>query len=67
MFDEVTGETGTLRRTVSDIVLRLTYRYELEHLLARTGFTTRVLYGDYESSPYEDESERLICVAAALA
>ena len=67
MFDEVDGETGTLRRIVSDIVLRLTYRYELEHLLARTGFTTRVLYGDYESSPYEDESERLICLAAALA
>jgi SAM-dependent methyltransferase len=67
LFDEVHGETGTFRRTISDIVLRLTYRYELEHLLARTGFTTRVLYGDYESSPYEDESERLICVAAALA
>ncbi len=67
LFDEVTGETGTLRRTVSDIVLRLTYRYELEHLLARTGFTVRSLYGDYESSPYDDESERLICLAAALA
>ncbi len=67
LFDEINGETGTLRRTVSDIVLRLIYRYELEHLLARTGFTTKVLYGDYESSPYEDESERLICIASALA
>jgi len=67
LFDEVDGESGTFRRTVSDIVLRLTYRYELEHLLARTGFTARALYGDYESSPYEDESERLICIAAALA
>jgi SAM-dependent methyltransferase len=67
LFDEVDAETGAFRRTVSDIVLRLTYRYELEHLLARTGFTARSLYGDYESSPYEDESERLICLAAALA
>lgn len=67
LFDEVYGESGAFRRTVTDIVLRLTYRYELDHLLARTGFTARSLYGDYESSPYEDESERLICIAAALA
>ncbi|MGH2391285.1 MAG: class I SAM-dependent methyltransferase [Chloroflexota bacterium] len=67
LFDEVDGESGAFRRTLSDIVLRLTYRYELEHLLGRAGFTTHALYGDYESSPYEDESERLICIAAALA
>ena len=67
LFDEVDNRAGSFRRIVSDIVLRLTYRYELEHLLARTGFTARALYGDYESAPYEDESERLICSATALA
>ncbi|HEY8286889.1 MAG TPA: class I SAM-dependent methyltransferase [Chloroflexota bacterium] len=67
LFDEVDNRTGLFHRTSADIVLRLTYRYELEHLLARTGFTTRALYGDYESSPYEDDSERLICSCAAFA
>ncbi|MGH2409587.1 MAG: hypothetical protein ACRDGS_04360, partial [Chloroflexota bacterium] len=67
LFDEVDNRTGLFHRTSADIVLRLTYRYELEHLLARTGFTARTLYGDYESSPYEDDSERLICACTALA
>lgn len=66
LFDEVENESCTFRRTAADIVLRLTYRYELEHLLARTGFTPRALYGDYESSAYDDESERLICLGTAL-
>jgi len=67
LFDEVDNHTGLFRRTSADIVLRLTYRYELEHLLARTGFTARALYGDYESSPYEDDCERLLCACTALA
>lgn len=66
-FDEVDGESGTLRRTVVEVSLRLTYRYELELLLGRSGFAIRSLYGGYDSAPYEDESERLICLATALA
>lgn len=66
-FDETEAQGGTLRRTVAEVTLRLIYRYELELLLARTGFSIRQLYGDYESTPYDDESDRLICVAAAFA
>ncbi|HWE60206.1 MAG TPA: class I SAM-dependent methyltransferase [Chloroflexota bacterium] len=66
-FDEVDSASQTVRRTIAEITLRLLYRYELELLLTRTGFALRGLYGDYQSSPYDDESERLICVAAALA
>ena len=66
-FDEVDGESGSIRRTVVEVALRLTYRYELELLLGRSGFAIRALYGGYDSAPYEDESDRLICLAAALA
>jgi len=66
-FDEVDGESGSLRRTLVDVTLRLTYRYELELMLARSGFAIRALYGGYDSAPYADESDRLICLAAALA
>jgi len=65
-FDETDRLSGQLRRSVSEVMLRLIYRFELELLLARAGFSIRHLYGDYESSPFDDESERLICVAAAL-
>jgi SAM-dependent methyltransferase len=66
-FDEVSGAGGPVQRTTAEVLLRLIYRYELELLLARTGFAVRRLYGDYQSGPYEDGSERLICIAAALA
>jgi SAM-dependent methyltransferase len=66
-FDETDAATGLLCRTVAEVTLRLTYRFELELLLARTGFAIKHLYGDYESSPYDDDSERLLCLASALA
>jgi hypothetical protein len=59
--------TGIVRRSISEVLLRLTYRFELELLLARTGFAVKYVYGDYESAPYDDDSERLICVGSALA
>jgi SAM-dependent methyltransferase len=66
-FDESEGQGQPVRRTISNVTLRLTFRYELELLLARSGFAVRSLYGDYDSAPYHDDSERLICVATALA
>ena len=65
-FDEM-DSAGSLRRSIADVTLRLTYRFELELLLARSGFAVRNLYGDYEGEPYSDESERMICEALALA
>jgi hypothetical protein len=49
------------------VVLRLIYRFELELLLARSGFAVRDLFGDYESEPYGEGSERLLALATALA
>jgi SAM-dependent methyltransferase len=66
-FDEAPSDGGPLHRSIADVSLRLIYRYELEHLLHRAGFSVKSLYGDYESGPYEDDSERLICIASALA
>jgi SAM-dependent methyltransferase len=65
-FDEVSQSTGQIRRTTSNVLLRLIYRYELELLLHRAGFSVRSLYGDYESSPFDDDSERLLGVGVAL-
>ena len=44
--------------------LRYAYRFELEHLLARAGFTLVALYGDVNRAPYGDDSPDMIFVAA---
>jgi SAM-dependent methyltransferase len=33
-------------------LVRYYYRYEVEHLLARTGFKTAAVYGDFDKSPF---------------
>jgi hypothetical protein len=63
IYDESDGEGRVTRRTMR-FTLRWLYRYELEHLLARAGFTLRNLYGSYELDEYGSGSPRLIAVAS---
>jgi len=44
--------------------LRYFFRYELEHLLARSGFRLEALYGNFDASPLRDDSPEMIFVAA---
>ncbi len=63
IYDESDSEGRVTRRTMR-FTLRWLYRYELEHLLARAGFTLRNLYGSYELDEYGNGSPRLIAVAS---
>jgi SAM-dependent methyltransferase len=63
IYDEVDGQ-GRLSRSTMRFTLRWLYRYELEHLLARAGFTLRNIYGNYELADYGTGSPRLIAVAS---
>jgi ubiquinone/menaquinone biosynthesis C-methylase UbiE len=45
--------------------LRWFYRYELEHLLARAGFTDVTIYGGYDRRPWRPEGETVIVARAA--
>ncbi len=60
---EITEADGTTRRLSETFPMRFVFRYELEHLLARTGFRIVTLYGDYDRSPFVDESLGMIVVA----
>jgi len=63
-IDEEVGEDGTaLSRAYRDLVLRIIYRFEMEHLLARAGFEIEALYGDCERSELTDASPELVFVA----
>jgi SAM-dependent methyltransferase len=60
---EIIEADGATRRLTETFPMRLLYRYELEHLLARCGFRIVALYGDYDRSAFSDESLGLIVVA----
>ncbi len=60
---EILEAHGATRRLTETFPMRLLFRYELEHLLARSGFRTLALYGDYDRSPFAEESLGMIVVA----
>ncbi len=48
----VTESDGRTHRVVHSFRLRHLFRFEAEHLLARSGFLVEQLYSDYDRSPY---------------
>jgi SAM-dependent methyltransferase len=65
MIFRVRHADGKEERLVMAWTLRYFFRYEVEHLLARCGFRLEAVYGDFDSSPLEDESPEMIFVATA--
>ncbi|MFV9507888.1 MAG: class I SAM-dependent methyltransferase [Oscillochloridaceae bacterium umkhey_bin13] len=63
LYDETDAEGRLTRRTMR-FTMRWLYRFELEHLLARAGFTLRNLYGSYDLDEFGSGSPRLIAVAS---
>ena len=66
MTYEIIEADGTTRRLTERFPMRYLFRHELEHLLARSGFATETLYGDYDRSPFGDDSPELIVVARPI-
>jgi len=60
---EVTEPNGSTWTRAETFPIRFVFRYEVEHLLARAGFVITALYGDYDRSPFADESLGMILVA----
>ena len=48
----VTDASGATQRSVHAFRMRYLFRYEVEHLLARTGFVVEQLYAGYDRSAY---------------
>jgi ubiquinone/menaquinone biosynthesis C-methylase UbiE len=61
--DEIDGDGQVLKRTYRPLTLRWIYRYEFEHLLARSGFDLESLYGTFDRRPLGDEPAELIWIA----
>jgi hypothetical protein len=63
LYDEI-DPTGLITRRTMRFTMRWFYRYEIEHLLARAGFSLRAVYGSYDLDEYVTGSPRLIIVAS---
>jgi len=46
-----------------EVRLHVVFRFEMEHLLARTGFTVEAVYGDFHRNELRDDSSDMIWVA----
>ena len=62
---EIIGEDGTVRDREETVPKRLhcVFRFEMEHLLERTGFKVDALYGDFSRQALRDTSSEMIWVA----
>jgi ubiquinone/menaquinone biosynthesis C-methylase UbiE len=73
---EMTTQKVTIRATVdayegerladtteNEMVVRMVYRFEMEHLLSRAGFEVESLFGDFDERPLEEGSSEMIWVA----
>lgn len=60
---DVTYPDGRRERLVQPLSMRYFYRYEVEHLLALCGFRVAELYGNFDRSPFRDDSPEMVFVA----
>lgn len=59
----VTDTAGATTRIVHEFPMRYYFRFELEHLLVRSGFQVESLFGNFDQSPFTDSSPEMIVIA----
>lgn len=62
VYDRI-GDEGLVYRRLVPIRLRYTMAAEMRLLLSQAGFGPVDLYGDYDFTPYDEDSPRLLAVA----
>ena len=64
IYDVSAPNGGPVHRTVSQANYHYRYPHQLELLLQEAGYTLLNLWGDYDQSPYDETSHRLLALAA---
>ncbi|MBZ5635322.1 MAG: class I SAM-dependent methyltransferase [Acidobacteriia bacterium] len=54
---------GNTTRMVQEFPMRYYFRFELEHLLVRSGFQIESLFGSFDKSPFTDSSPDMFVIA----
>jgi len=61
--EQLDDDGAVVSRIYRDMKLRYTFRYEMEHLFARSGFEIEALYGDFSCAPFDDRSVEQVWLA----
>jgi SAM-dependent methyltransferase len=59
----ITAANGRTERFSQQFPIRYFFRFEVEHLLARAGFRVTAVYGNFDCSPFSNDSPDMITVA----
>lgn len=60
---QVNDDRAIVARVERNLRLRWVYRYEMEHLLALSGFEVEALYGWFDRRPFSDDSDEMVWLA----
>ena len=63
IYDVTPANGGPIHRTISQFTYHYLYPHELELQLRQSGFQLEALWGDYNRSPFDEESDRLLVIA----
>jgi SAM-dependent methyltransferase len=61
--EELGDDGAVISRVYRNLRLRYVFRYEMEHLLALSGFEVEGLWGWFDRRPFSDESSEMVWVA----
>lgn len=61
LYEEYDSDGNVTKKTRS-LKTSLIFRYEMEYLLEKNGFEVLNVYGNYDRSPFSEESPQIICV-----
>ncbi|MCB8942749.1 MAG: class I SAM-dependent methyltransferase [Ardenticatenaceae bacterium] len=63
IYDATPANGGAIHRTITQFRYHYLYPHELELRLKQSGFQLQAMWGNYDCSPFTEESERLILIA----
>ena len=63
IYDATPAVGGSIQRTISQFSYHYLYPHQLEMHLHQAGFQLENMWGNYNRSPFDEESERLILIA----
>jgi SAM-dependent methyltransferase len=63
LYDTTPASGGSIHRTISQFSYHYLYPHQLDLLLHQTSFQLETMWGNYDRSPFTEESERLILIA----
>ena len=63
IIEELDRDGTVARKLYRDYRLRYSHRWEIYHLLRSSGFEIEALYGDFDYSEFDEDSEEMVWVA----